>query len=75
MNISFKCSGNYVGAAEQFCVDYVNKVNQHKIVPVFYHNFSKYDNQRFFSDLINSKNGKVKLSLLPRPREEYVSVT
>ena len=29
----------------------------------------------FFNDLINSRNDEVKLSLLPRPREEYVSVT
>ena len=55
-----KLFGNYSGAARQSSVDYVNKANQHKLIPVVYHNFSKIDNHKFFEDLINSK--KIKLN-------------
>ena len=75
MNIIFKFSGNYLGAAEQFCVDFVNKINQHNFIHVFYHIFSKYDNQRFFNDLNNSKNDTIKLFLITRNSEEYMFVT
>ena len=50
-----KLSGIYLGAAHQSCLDYVNKINQHNLIPVLYHNFSRYDNHMFFNDLINSK--------------------
>ena len=42
-----KLSGNYLGAAHQSGIDYVNKVDQHKFIPVLYHNFSKKDNNIF----------------------------
>ena len=43
-----KMTGNYWGASHQSCIDYVNKVNLHKFIPVLYHNFSEYDNHMFF---------------------------
>ena len=69
-----KMTGNYLGAAHQTCIDYVNKVNLHKFIPVLYHNFSKYDNHMFFNELINSKVEKKNLSVIPRNSEEYMSV-
>ena len=69
-----KMTCRYLGAAHQSCIDYVNKVNLHKFIPVFYHNFSKYDNHMFFNELINSKIEKKNLSVIPRTNEEYMSV-
>ena len=69
-----KLTGNYLGAAHQSCIDYVNKVNLHKFIPVLYHDFSKYDNHMFFNDLINSKVDKKNLSVIARNSEEYMSV-
>ena len=69
-----KMTGNYLGAAHQPCIDYANKVNLHKFIPVLYHNFSKYDNHMFFNELINSKVEKKNLSVIPRNSEEYMSV-
>ena len=56
-----KLSGNYLGAAHQSCIDYVNKSDQHKFLPILYHNFSRYDNHMLFDDLTNSKNDIIKL--------------
>ena len=69
-----KLTGNYLGAAHQSCIDYVNKANQHKFIPVLYHNFSKYDNHMFFDDLISSKVDKIDVSVIPRTNEEYMCV-
>ena len=67
-------SGNYLGAAHQSCIDYVNKADQHKFIHVLYHNFSKYDNHIFFNDLINWKVDKIDISVIARTNEEYMSV-
>ena len=67
-------SGNYLGAAHQSCIDYVNKTDQHKFTPVIHHNFSKYDNRMFFNDLIISKNDNINLSVISRTSEEYMCV-
>ena len=56
-----KMTGIYLGAAHQICIDYVNKVNLHKFIPILYHNFSEYDNHMFFNELINSKVEKKEL--------------
>ena len=69
-----KMTGNYLGTAHQSCIDYINKVNQHKYIPILYHNFSKYDNHMFFNELIDSKVDKKNLSVIPRTNEEYMSV-
>ena len=69
-----KMTGKYLGASHQTCIDYVNKVNLHKFIPVLYHKFSKYDNHMFFNELINSKVEKNNLSVIPRTNEENMSV-
>ena len=69
-----KMTGRYLGAAHQSCIDYVNKVNLHKFIPVLYHNFSKYDCHMFFNELINSKVDTNNISVIPRTNEEYMSV-
>ena len=56
-----KMTGKYLGAAHQSCIDYINKVNLHKFIPVLYHNYSKYDSHMFFNELINSKVEKKEL--------------
>ena len=69
-----KMTGRYLGVSHQSCIDYVNKVNLHKFIPVLYHNFSKYDCHMFFNDLINSKVEKKNLWVIPRNSEEYMAV-
>ena len=69
-----KMTGRYLGAAHQSCIDYVIKTNQHKFVPVLYHNFSKYDCHMFFNELINAKAHKKNLTTIARTNEEYMSV-
>ena len=69
-----KMTARYLGAAHQTCINYVNKVNLDKFIPVLYHNFSKYDNHMFFNELINSRVDKIDLSVIPRTNEEYMSV-
>ena len=56
-------SGNYLGAAHQPCIDFLIKVDQHKFIPVFYHNFSKYVYHKVINELINLQNDKIKLSV------------
>ena len=69
-----KLTGKYLGSAHQSCIDYINKVNLHKFIPVLYHNFSKYDNHMFFNDLINSKVEKKNISIIAKTNEEYMSI-
>ena len=69
-----KMTGRYLGAAHQSCIDYVIKTNQHKFVPVLYHNFSKYDCHMFFNELITAKAHKNNLSTIARTSEEYMAV-
>ena len=69
-----KMTARFLGAAHQTCIDYVNKVNLHKFIPVLYHNFSKYDCHMFFNELINTKVEKKNLSVIARISEEYMSV-
>ena len=69
-----KMAGRYLGAAHQSCIDYVIKTNQHKFIPVLYHNFSKYDCHMFFNELINAKAHKKNLTTIARTNEEYMSV-
>ena len=68
-----KMTGRYLGSAHQSCIDYINKVNLHKFIPVLYHNFSKYDSHMFFNELINSSPNKFNLGVIPRNNEEYMS--
>ena len=69
-----KMTGRYLGAAHQSCIDYVIKANQHKFIPVLYHNFSKYDCHMFFNELVNASPNKFKIGVIPRNSEEYMSV-
>ena len=69
-----KMTGRYLGPAHQSCIDYINKVNLHKFIPILYHNFSKYDCHMFFNELINSTPNKFNLGVTPRNNEEYMSV-
>ena len=69
-----KMTGRCLGAAHQSCIDYINKVNLHKFIPVLYHNFSKYDCHMFFNELINASPNKFNLGVIPRNTEEYMSV-
>ena len=44
-------------------------------IPFAFHNFSIYDCHMFFKKLVELKKDKVKLGLIPRTNEEYISVT
>ena len=70
-----KMTGRYLGAAHQSCIDYVNKVDLHKFIPVLYHNFSRYDCHMFFNELINSMPDKFNMKIIPKNNEEYMSLT
>ena len=69
-----KMTARYLGTAHQTCIDYVNKANQHKFIPILYHNFSKFDSHMFFNQLFNSKAEGFDLKVIAKTNEEYMNL-
>ena len=69
-----KMTARYLGTAHQTCIEYVNKANQHKFIPILYHNFSKYDSHMFFNQLLNSKAEGFDLKVIAKTNEEYMNL-
>ena len=67
-------TGNYTGPAHSKCK---TKVTQDKsnIIPFIFHNFSKNDCHMVFKKLVDRKNDKVILGIIPKTNEEQISVT
>ena len=67
-------TGKYRGPAHSICNINVTQ-NQGNFIPSIFHNFSNYDYHMFFKKLVDKKNDKVKLDIIPKTNEEYISVT
>ena len=67
-------TGKYRGPAHNICNINVSK-QKSNIIPFIFHNFSIYDRHMFFKKLVDLKNEKVKVDILPKPNEENISVS
>ena len=63
----------YRGPAHNKCNINVTQ-DQSIFKPFVLHNFSNYDCRLFFKKLVDKKNAKVKLKIIPNTNEEYISV-
>ena len=59
--------------AHNFCNINVTQ-QQSKTIPFIFYNFSSYDCHIFCKRLVDLKKNKVKLKIIPKPNEEYISV-
>ena len=50
------------------------KQKDSNFIPFAFHNFSNYDCHMFFKRLVDLKNHKVKIQIIPKTNEEYISV-
>ena len=67
-------TGKYRGPAHSKCN--INVTQDHSnFIPFMFHNFSNYDCHIFLKKLVVKKNIKVKLDIIPKTNEEYISVT
>ena len=67
-------TGKYRRPAHSKCN--INVTQDHStFIPFMFHNFSIYDCHIFFKKLVVKKNIKVKLDIIPKTNEEYISVT
>ena len=54
----------------------MNVTQKQKIfIPMLFHNFSNYDCHVCFKKIVDKKNDKVKIDLIPKKNEEYICVT
>ena len=67
-------TGKYRGSAHSKCNINVTQ-KQSNFIPFIFHNFSNYDCHMFFKKLVDKKIDKVKLEIIPKTNEEYISVT
>ena len=67
-------TGKFIGPAHSKCNIIVTQ-DQSKFIPFVFHIFSNYDCHMFFKKLVDKKNDKVKLDIIPKMNEEYLSVT
>ena len=67
-------TGKYRVPAHSKCNINVTQ-QQSNFIPFIFHNFSNYDCHMFLKKLVDRKNAKVKLDIIPKTNEEYISVT
>ena len=67
-------TGKYRGPAHSKCKINVTQ-DQSNFTPFIFHNFSNYDCHMFLKNLVDKKNDKVKLVIIPKTNENYISVT
>ena len=67
-------TGKYRGPSHDECNINVTQ-KQSSFIPFVFHNFSSYDCHMFFKKLVDKKNDKVKVDIIPKTNEEYISVT
>ena len=63
----------YRGPAHYNCNINV-KQKESNFIPILFHNFSNYDCHLFFKTLIDKKPDNIKLNIIPKTNEEYISV-
>ena len=66
-------TGKYRGPAHNFCNINV-KQKDSNFVPFAFHNFSNYDCHMFFKRLVDLKKDKLKLKIVHKTDEEYISI-
>ena len=67
-------TGKNKGTADSNCNINVTQDKSNFIAFIF-HNFSNYDWLMFFKKLVDKKNDEVKVDIVPKTNEEYISVT
>ena len=67
-------TGKYRGPAHSFCNINVTQ-KQSKFIQFIFNNFSNYDCDMFSDKSVDLKNEKVKVDVIPKTNEEYLSVT
>ena len=67
-------TGKYRGPSHNVCNINV-KQKDSNFIPFAFHNFINYDCHLFFKRLVDLKKDKVKLKIIPKSNEEYISVT
>ena len=65
---------NYRGPARSKCNFNVTQ-DSSNIIPFIFHIFSKNDCHMFFKRLVDKQNDKVKVDIIPKTKEEHISVT
>lgn len=66
-------TGKYRGASCHSCN--VKEGKSGKILPVFFHNGSNYDFHFFIAELMKYAEGKEKVNVLAKSKEEYISIS
>ena len=66
-------TGKYRGPAHNTCNINV-KQKYSNVIPFAFHNFRNYGCHMFFKRLVDLKKDKVKLKIIPKTHEEYISV-
>ena len=67
-------TGRYRGPAHSICHIIVTQ-KQSNFIPFVFHNVSNYDCHMFFKKLVDKKNDRVKVDIIPKIIEKYISVT
>ena len=67
-------TGRYRGPTHNKCNINVTQ-KQSNFIPFLFHNSSNYACLMFYKTLVNKKNDTVKLDIIPKTNEEYISVT
>ena len=68
-----RLTGRYTGPAHNTCNISVQQKNSN-FIPFTFHNFSNYDCHMFFKKLVDKKKDKIKLKIIPKTNEEYISI-
>ena len=67
-------TGGFRGPAHSKC--FINVTQDQSIfIPFIFNNFSNYDCHMFFEKLVDKKNEKIEVDIIPETNEEYISVT
>ena len=66
-------TGKYRGPSHKVCKINV-KQKDSNFIPFAFHNFSNYGCHMFFKRLVDSKKDKVKIKIIPKTKEEYITV-
>ena len=67
-------TGKYRVPAHSKCFNTVTQDIIH-FIPVVFCNFSNHDCHTFFEKLVDRKNDKIKLDIIPKTNEEFIGVT
>ena len=66
-------TGKYRSPGHSKC--YINVTqDRSNFIPFVFHNFSNYDCHTFFKKLVDKKNNKVKIKIIPKTNEKCISI-